>query len=114
MSESQSQNDQVVTELSADALFSKGFICYNGYPVAFVKKDFSVQLLLPYSQLQKRPYYSVSYNGFIEIDRSLSTQSEKWTQALISEWGARYFGAPKNKDRETMFGKSFSICMLRT
>lgn len=86
-------------ELFAECLKEEGFIRYDGYPVAYVKNDLSVLLLLPFSELRNRPYYSAAFNGFIEIDHSVSLLSDRFMLALIAEWGCRYFGAPENPDR---------------
>ena len=60
MSMCESQQYIIANELTEDTLLSEGFICHDGYPVAFVKGDLSIQLLLPYPKLSKRPYYSAS------------------------------------------------------
>ena len=86
-------------KLFAECLKEEGFIRYDGYPVAYVKNDLSVLLLLPFSELRNRPYYSAAFNGFIEIDHSVSLLSDRFMLALIAEWGCRYFGAPENPDR---------------
>lgn len=39
-----SQQYIIANELTEDTLLSEGFICHDGYPVAFVKGDLSIQL----------------------------------------------------------------------
>ncbi len=93
-------NDCIKTkELFAECLKHEGFIRYDGYPVAYIKNDLSVLLLLPFSELRNRPYYSAAFNGFIEIDHSVSLLSDRFMLALIAEWGCRYFGAPEKQER---------------
>ena len=60
MSMCKSQQYIIANELTEDTLLSEGFICHDGYPVAFFKGDLSIKLLLPYTKISKRPYYSVS------------------------------------------------------
>ena len=85
--------------LNPEFLNREGFIRYKNSPVAYVKNNLSVLLLLPPEELKKHPYYSAAFNGFIELDSSVSLLNQHFTLALIAEWGAKYFGAPSNKER---------------
>lgn len=85
--------------LNPEFLNREGFIRYKNSPVAYVKNNLSVLLLLPPEELKKHPYYSAAFNGFIELDSSVSLINQHFTLALIAEWGAKYFGAPSNKER---------------
>lgn len=85
--------------LFPECLKEEGFIRYDGYPVAYIKNDLSVQLLLPFSELRNRPYYSSAFNGFIEIHHSESLLSARFMLALIAEWGSFFFGAPEDENR---------------
>ena len=52
--------------LSEESLLThEGFSRFNGFPVAFVKSNLPVLLLLPFEELSRRPYYSATFNGFI-------------------------------------------------
>lgn len=85
--------------LTEEFLTHEGYVRFNGFPVAYIKSDLSVELLLPFSQLRRHPYYSATFNGFIELDSSLSLLCPKFTLAVIEEWGARFFNTPKNENR---------------
>lgn len=88
--------------LSEESLLThEGFIRFNGFPVAFVKSNLSVLLLLPFEELSRRPYYSATFNGFIELHYSISRLCPRFTLALVAEWASRYFGLstdPKRSD----------------
>ena len=85
--------------LTGHCLTLEGFVCYDGFPVAFIKSDLSVLLLLPFDELRRRPYYSATFNGFIELHYSVSKLCPHFTLALIAEWTSRYFSAPRNNGR---------------
>lgn len=80
--------------LPESSLTREGYIRFKGFPVAYVKSNLSVLLLLPFEELKRRPYYSATFNGFIELHYSVSRLCPRFTLALIEEWGSRYFGAP--------------------
>ena len=80
--------------LPESSLTQEGYVRFKGFPVAYVKSNLSVLLLLPFEELKRRPYYSATFNGFIELHYSVSRLCPRFTLALIEEWGSRYFGAP--------------------
>ena len=85
--------------LPESSLTQEGYVRFKGFPVAYVKSNLSVLLLLPFEELKGRPYYSASFNGFIELHYSVSRLCPHFTLALIEEWGSRYFGAPGDVTR---------------
>ena len=86
--------------LSEESLLThEGFIRFNGFPIAFVKSNLSVLLLLPFEELSRRPYYSATFNGFIELHYSVSRLCPRFTLALIAEWASRYFGLSADAER---------------
>ena len=80
--------------LPESSLTQEGYVRFKGFPVAYVKSNLSVLLLLPFEELKRRPYYSATFNGFIELHYSVSRLCPRFTLSLIEEWGSRYFGAP--------------------
>lgn len=94
------QEEYIVKKtLTEEFLTREGFVRFNGYPVAYIKSNLSVLLLLPFSQLRRHPYYSATFNGFIELDRSITSLYPKLTLDIIEEWGSRFFNTPKNESR---------------
>lgn len=85
--------------LPESSLTQEGYIRFQGFPVAYVKSNLSVLLLLPFEELKRRPYYSATFNGFIELHYSVSRLCPHFTLALIEEWGSRYFAAPADITR---------------
>ena len=85
--------------LPESSLTQEGYIRFKGFPVAYVKSNLSVLLLLPFEELKRHPYYSATFNGFIELHYSVSRLCPRFTLALIEEWGSRYFGAPGDVTR---------------
>ena len=43
--------------LPESSLTQEGYIRFQGFPVAYVKSNLSVLLLLPFEELKRRPYY---------------------------------------------------------
>lgn len=110
------QEEYIVKKtLTEEFLTREGFVRFNGYPVAYVKSNLSVLLLLPFSLLRRYPYYSATFNGFIELDRSASLLYPKLTLAIIEEWGSRFFNTPKNEERaqyvKAAIGRLFGLHM---
>lgn len=86
----------------ANELYEPGFLWYEGKPVAFVSDHFAVQLLLPAELLERHPYYSASFNGFIEISSSIVWMAPVFVMNLIRAWTKRYFGANFKEDFHTV------------
>ena len=51
--------------------YKSSFIWHKDEAVAFIQNRHTVQLLLPKKYLLRYPYYSASYNGFIEISSGI-------------------------------------------
>lgn len=68
--------------LPESSLTQEGYIRFQGFPVAYVKSNLSVLLLLPFEELKGRPYYSATFNGFIELHHSVSRLCPHFTLAL--------------------------------
>ena len=86
----------------ANELYEPGFLWYEGKPVAFVNDHFAVQLLLPAELLERHPYYSASFNGFVEISSSIVWMAPVFVMNLIRAWSKRYFGANFKEDFHTV------------
>lgn len=104
MNEKQPSISKMLSEESL--LTHEGFIRFNGFPVAFVKSNLSVLLLLPFEELSRRPYYSATFNGFIELHYSVSRLCPRFTLALIAEWACRYFGLSADPERSAYVKKA--------
>ena len=81
------------TDITSTELDRSGFFWFEGEPIALIKKDFSVQLLLPFDLLRKYPHYSASFNGFIEISFNIVWFSPDFVCDIIRAWAERFFCA---------------------
>lgn len=99
---SENENCYCTSSFTSKDFNEPGFIWYQGYPVAFVKENHALLLLLPFELLRRYPHYSASFNGFIEISSSLLFETSFVIVQLIKTWANRYFGADFKVNNERL------------
>ena len=79
--------------------YKSGFIWHKDEAVAFIQNRHTVQLLLPKKYLLRYPYYSASYNGFIEISSGIVWFAPQLVAEIVRVWCHRFFNAPLSQDK---------------
>ena len=79
--------------------YKSGFVWHRDEAVAFIQNRHTVQLLLPKKYLLRYPYYSASYNGFIEISSGIVWFAPQLVAEIVRVWSHRFFKVSLAQDK---------------